>query len=435
MKPKNLILITAMLVSAVSGFAQIEVEGIYYIFSETTAEVTAHPSSGYIGDIVIPDIVTYNENNYNVIRIGHLAFNKCTYLISVDIPNSVLSIGEESFAECISLTSITIPNSVTNIGGSAFLGCTALTLIDVESENTNYSSDNGILFNKDKTTLICYPAGKTEKNYTIPNSVTSIENNAFFACKIISIDIPNGITSIGIATFEYCYSLTSVTIPNSVTSIGSYAFAECRSLTSIDIPNGVTSIGEFAFFHSGLTSINIPDGITSIEGATFGGCTSLVSVVIPSNVTRIVWYTFSGCIALTSIINFNPVPVAIDPDVFEWMDQSACTLKVPASSVADYKNAEVWKEFNIEGIGEGIEPVEMSAVKVFPSPTNGKVTITLSSSSAGRLGGVKVFDITGRLVLEMNHIDNNEIQIDLSNYVSGVYFLKVDDQTIKVVKK
>ena len=188
---------------------------------------------------------------------------------SYSIPDSVTSIGYSAF--CSSLTSITIPDSVTSIGDGAFDGCSKLNQINVDTANTTYSSVNGVLFNKDKTELIRYPAGKTDTSYSIPNSVTSIGGSAFSGCSsLTSVTIPDSVTSIGGHAFYGCDSLTSITIPNSVTSIGDYAFRYCSNLTSITIPNSVTSIGESAFeYCSSLTSITIPDSVTSIGDFAF----------------------------------------------------------------------------------------------------------------------------------------------------------------------
>ena len=145
-----------------------------------------------------------------VTSIGDFAFDKCTSLTSMTIGNSVVSIGNWAFSECASLASIEIPNSVTSIGYGTFSGCIALTSINVSPHNLNYCSIEGVLFNKNKTTLVEYPCGK-QGEYSFPN----------------------GVTSIGIYAFYGCTGLTSVTIPNSVTNIEKNAFSGCTGLTSI----------------------------------------------------------------------------------------------------------------------------------------------------------------------------------------------------------
>ena len=168
-----------------------------------------------------------------VTSIGESAFENCRSLTSVTIPNSVTSIGWSAFFYCKSLTSVTIPDSVTSIGGGAFAWCTSLTGIWVTEGNSHYSSDaSGVLFSKDKTTLVQYPGAFAA--YAIPDSVTSIGAGAFGGCtSLTSVTIPDSVTSIGGIAFGNCKSLTSVTIPDSVTSIGDGAFASCTSLTDV----------------------------------------------------------------------------------------------------------------------------------------------------------------------------------------------------------
>jgi len=222
-------------------------------------------------------------------------FSGCTSLKSVTIPNNVTSIGNYAFSGCTSLASVTIPNSVTSIGDGAFDKCASLTAINIDAGNTTYSSEQGVLFNKNKTTLIQCPPGKTGA-YTIPNSVTSIESGDFGAfgdcTKLTSVIIPNSVTSIGNSTFFGCTSLKSVTIPASVTSIGDAAFSGCTSLASVTIPNSVTSIGHGAFEGcTGLTSVTIPNSVTSIGDGAFYGCTGLTSVMFQGTIT---WDKFSS---------------------------------------------------------------------------------------------------------------------------------------------
>ena len=238
-----------------------------------------------------------------VTNIGNFAFFECSNLTSIKIPNSVISIGNSVFDKCSSLISIEIPSSVTSICDLEFDKCTSLTSIEVNKDNSNYMDDNGVLYTKDQTELLRYPAGKTGTEYVILNSVTSIGNRAFYECSsLTSIEISNGVTSIGDFAFSGCTSLEVIQISNNVMSIGREAFYKCSSLTSIKIPNSVTSIGSYAFSKcSSLTSIEISNSVTSIEVGTFSDCTSLISIEIPSSVTDINAIALDGCSSLTNI--------------------------------------------------------------------------------------------------------------------------------------
>ena len=238
----------------------------------------------------------------SVENIGIQAFKECRDLTSVSISNSVTSIKDETFDNCIKLKSITIPKSVTNIEEGAFGNCENLTSINVDSNNKNYSSEDGILFNKNKTKLIYCPNGKSGE-YIIPNGITSIHNDAFDSCvNLTSITIPSSVISIGDHIFSNCDKLTSIIIPDSIKSISTGAFDSCDNLTSITISSNVTSIGNWAFCGcKSLTNISIPNSVTSIGVNAFDGCNNLTSITIPNNVKGIEENAFNGWTASQTI--------------------------------------------------------------------------------------------------------------------------------------
>jgi hypothetical protein len=176
-----------------------------------------------------------------VTSIGDYAFFGCSSLAGVTIPEGVTAIGPYAFTECHALTAVSIPAAVTSIGQQAFARCAGLTGITVTPANPNYTSDNGVLFNKNKTTLIQYPCGKSGA-YAIPSGVKTIDSNAFSrSASLTGVTIPSGVTYIAGSAFAKCTSLTSVTIPDTVTVLGSEAFAGCTSLESATVPISVVT--------------------------------------------------------------------------------------------------------------------------------------------------------------------------------------------------
>ena len=260
----------------------------------TGIDIRAFSGCENLTGITIPDGVT---------KIGESAFQDCTKLAGVTIPDSVVNIGWGAFGYCKSLDSITIPDSVNKIGGRAFMYCESLTKINVASENKKYSSEKGVLFNKDKTKLICYPNAKTDKTYSIPDGVTNISADAFQNCvNLTSVTIPDSVTKIGSGAFMFCSGLTSVTIPDGVTSIEDWTFCECTSLKNVKIPDNVKSIGKYAFCEcTSLKNITLPSKLQSIGNYAFAHCSGLIGITIPDSVKSIGDGAIRDCIKIKSI--------------------------------------------------------------------------------------------------------------------------------------
>lgn len=352
----SLLSLALLLCSTTSNAYDFEMDGIFYnIISEEdkTVEVTFGNSyeGKYTGSVVIPAIVPYNSNSYLVTTIGEYAFNACSDLTSITIPNSVSSMGCSAFEECLGLTSVHVSDiaSWCNIK------------FETVSSNPLYYAHNLYLNGEEvrdlsipySVTKICgnaFAGCATLLSVTIPNSVTGIEHNAFYECtNLLSVNIQPSVKSIGNWAFAYCHSLSSINIPNSVNYIGEWSFHDCRSLISLFIPNSVNSIGEHAFDKcSSLVSIYIPNNsVTKIEAGTFRWCSSLTSITIPNSVTRIETGAFENCSSLVMVVS-NPVtaPILGYNNVFDNI-ASTPVLYIPKGSKSDY-NAKGWlREFHI----------------------------------------------------------------------------------------
>lgn len=228
--------------------------GLYDLYNHTGWEVCYIGSHLIAANQSISGTCTVKRGTKT---IAGRAFDSCSDLESIIIPDSVVSIGNHAFFSCSSLKSITIPKNVTSIGDEVFYNCFDLASINVDSDNLAYCSEGGVLYNKEKTEIIRYPKEKS---------------GALFA-------IPDGVTSISVGAFADCANLISVTIPDSVVSIGDSAFSECSSLINVRIPDGVTEIGERTFYYcSKLTSITIPNSVMIIGKEAFEGCRKSIKV-------------------------------------------------------------------------------------------------------------------------------------------------------------
>lgn len=276
---KVLSVLFLLLLPVLAKAEKVEIDGIWYKLNSENkeAEVTSANISTikYGGHIVIPEAVIYDDVSYSVTSIGNYAFNRCSLLQGVTIPNTVRSIGQNAFSFS-SLPQITIPNSVESIGMSAFQKCLNI------------------------------------RELTLPNSIKEIKYGAFSSCSgLTSIVIPDSVTTISGSLFSSCYNLESVIIPNTVKSIGDGAFCFCSKLTEIALPDSLIYIGAKTFYSSGITNITLPNYLKKIELLAFQSCKDLQSVYIGKSVNYIRENVFEGCKNLKSIV-VSPENVTYD---------------------------------------------------------------------------------------------------------------------------
>jgi hypothetical protein len=453
---KKLILFLAMILLPATGFAQ----------SGTTGNLTWSLSGGTLtisGNGPMPDYSYGGSPWYNYRRS----------IAAMIIGNGVTSIGDWAFLQCYNLPSLAISRSVTSIGRGAFADCVSLLAINVDAGNSYYLSEGGVLFNKSKSSLLCYPAGKSD-TYSIPNSVISIGDMAFRACGYLtSVTIPNSVTSIGEMAFDGC-GLTSITIPTSVTSIGNAAFYGCNDLPSITVPRSVTNIGEDAFgdcdnlsaiivdagnsnyssedgilFNKSKKSLlcypagksgafSIPNSVTRIEAYAFNGCRRLTSVTISGSVTSIGRVAFQNCYGLTSATISGSVtsieygafwdcrglkdvtvawamPLSVSSDVFYYTSLAPITLHVPNGTKALYAAANVWKDFGTIMDGSTSNGVVETSKIVY---ADGILSVVTPQSEL-----IEVYSVAGQLLYHAWKTSDKEI-FDLSRLPSGVLIVR-----------
>ena len=324
--------------------------GNYLIPNGTTAIGVGAFAECSLTSVTIPNSVKI---------IGDNAFETCNFT-SITIPDSVTSIGYDAFAECDNLISVTIPSSVSSIGTKAFAGCNNLTNITVDALNPFYSSMDGVLFNKNKSTLIQCPAGISDDymipdgvktvgwssfyyctkltSVKMPDSVTYIDGFAFFFCDSLrEINLPEGVTTISMGAFQYCSSLDGISIPASVTAIESGAFYECLTMSGVTIGNGVTYIGDEAFYNcDGLDLVRIPDSVIIIGDQAFENCGDLTSVTIGKGVNSIGNSAFSSCPKLTTISVDALNPAYISADGVLYNKSKTSIIQFPGGKTGNY---------------------------------------------------------------------------------------------------
>lgn len=357
------LLLLAITVSIID--AQIvEINGINFSISTYDRTASVSESKNCEGDITIPRSVNNNGKTYVVERISDHAFDNCTKLISISLPNSINYIGKSAFESCTNLIKVDLPTSLRYISPRSFWGCEKLAQINIPS---NVTSIGGLAF--------CGCIGL--KTLNIPRSVSNIEEMAFSSCVgLESIMVEEGNDKydsrnncnaiIETNTNTIIQGCKATVIPSDIINIGTQAFSGITELHSIRIPEAVISIGDGAFSGSGIDSLIIPGSVSKIGKYAFQQCNNLKSITIPHNVTFIDDVAFSACDNLKTIIllgsdffigdgafchNKNlkdvycysqSVPQTGGDDIFGFCSKEA-VLHVPQVSINSYSKAFAWK--------------------------------------------------------------------------------------------
>jgi len=319
---KQVLLLLMFLIPLVAS-AQVEIDGIYYNLnsSNQTAEVTSNPNQ-YTGDVVIPEKVNYNGNDYDVTSISYSAFYRCSRLMSVVIPKSVSSIGGYAFSGCSCLTSLIIPDGVITIEDNTFADCNSLISIIIPNSVTTI-----------KGAAFWNCSGLT--SVTIPSSVTKIETNAFGICE--------GLTSVHISSIEAWCKIQFSNYSSNPLYYAHHIFLNGAEIKELVIPEVVKTIGNCAFYYcSSLTSVTIPNSVTSIGNYAFNLCRSLKSLIIPASVEYIYADAFGNCSALEKVKVLAETPPFLHDKAFSKYD---IPLMVPVGCKEAYQSAHGWKNF------------------------------------------------------------------------------------------
>lgn len=386
--------------------------------------------------------------------VGASAFQYCTDLKILAINSPLVSIRIQAFFRCSSLIDFFIPSTVTSIERNAFLGCDCF--ITVDPDNNFYSGTNGILFNKNQTILYKYPINRAG-SYTIPSTVTSISNYAFFDCEsLTSVTIPPSVTTIGMQAFSHCSELLTVFIPAKVTSLNYWVFLNSPTMITVDdnnpdyssldgvlfdknkltliqfptsksgsytIPSTVNQIMSLSFYNCiNLTNVNFPSSVTMISTSAFQNCTGLITLELPESINIIGSYAFSNCSGLKSIYAFSSTPVNLGSygDIFENVDKANCTLYVLQNLIPLYETADGWKDFqHIVGIITGLSKQTINRVTLYPNPAIDAFHVTGLENTFK----VTLTDLNGKTVLVKQATGNDYLSI--GNLPSGVYTVRI----------
>ncbi len=371
--------------------------------------------------------------------IGDAAFYGCKKLQTISLPSSLTSIGCWAFSECESLTFISLPALLTTLGDDAFSFCSALTDINVDGANPNFVSDEGVLFDKKRATIIAYPGGKGP-SYSVPQSVTRISNHAFYGCVALQhITIHQDLVSIEDDPFVFCENLTDIDVAS---DNGKYSSSEGilynKEQTDIvtvpkgregvvSVPSSVSRISTGAFLcNEKLQAVSLPQSVQTIGDYAFLGCYQLATVNIPSSLSSIGRGAFSDCIGLQEIVCCGQ-PLAVTPFLPVISDQTR--LFVPRGERSDFLQSDGWKDFRqIEEYGLHADYLQLNRGRLqnVPVRLEGTLPLTALQMDIEVPEGMQIArDATGQFMVSLAGHNANTHRVSCAKTAEGLYSIVV----------
>ena len=367
----------------------------YTVLSDTSVMIQAIDGKDYYGidTLWIPDHVDYNGNKYYVTRLGkseNLDYNfKKVYL-----PSSLKQIDDKaSFLQTIK--EFTITSNIEEFSSTAFLYNTSLERFIAE-DDSRYKVIDGVLFSPDGKELMCYPQGRKDTRYTVPDRVEIIGSYSFYKSYLSDIILPNCVEHINDCAFQYCTHLKKINLPDNLKDIGNCAFDSCFDLSNVILPQKIGTIYQNAFSScTSLKSIIIPNSLNyCLAAEIFQKCSSLESVYIPSGIKLIRSDCFKGCCALKEITVESIVPPVFESySVFDESVYENAVLIVPVGKIDLFRNSEIWSRFKhisaipsytINGINYDLsESAKIAVVIPGKEPYSGDIVIPASVEHNG----------------------------------------------------
>lgn len=490
-------LVAAVLACMMGGTAMAEtlyeVNGINYVILNETSVMVYDTKTEPTGDLELPQTVTIEGKTYTLTALDAVSFKDCAKITSVKLPATIDSIGYQAFngctalksinlqdtklrelqvstfLSCKSLESIIIPATVVEIGTNPFMETLSLKGITVEEGNPNYVSVDGVLFTKDKKTLISYPVGKstdyvipdgtetiatmafcqgrTVRNVTIPNSVTRIEGSAFMRVDSLQlIKLPENIEFIGSSAFSECKkakgeiilpntlktlqqkafyytAITKLEVPGTIKTIPNYLVQYCVQLRSVKLNEGTTAIGDYTFMTCAISEIDIPNTVTKVGSCCFEGSTLLKTITFGEGVQSVGIRAFNNLKSITSVTSKATTPPTISGTTtypaFTADVYSKAVLRVPKASLAAYKEATNWKDFaTIEGFEMAVDKINADEINI--EINSDGITVSTPENTT-----VNVYTTSG---LQIYNGQSGEISLP----AKGLYIVCVGGNTFKI---